>query len=131
MAFEFTLNGSQVPDISKIVGPTLQREIVEANRAVIRLYVAASRLSVAEPLAAPLLGVDQAFLDVFAHEIAGRESLLAASYGFPIFEPRIKNSALLLQIARQGSGDSTSIAELTKTFPLPVIERATRRSKRA
>lgn len=122
---------SQIPDISKVCGPTLQREIAEANKAVVRLYIAASRLSAAEPLAASLLGVDQSFLDVFAHEVAGRESILAAAYGFPIFEPRIKNSALLLQIAREGSGDSSSIAELTKTFPLPVIERSLRRAKRA
>lgn len=130
MAYD-RFSNSQIPDISQICGPTLQREIAEANKAVVRLYIAASRLSIAEPLAAQLLGVDQSFLDVFAHEVAGRESLLATSYGFPIFLPRIKDPALLLQIAREGSGDSNSIAELTKTFPLPVIQRAIRRSKRA
>lgn len=132
MAFDLSNpENLQIPDISRIVGPTLQREIADANKAVLRLYVAASRLSSAEPLAASLLGVDQKFLNVFAHEVAGRESVLAASYGFPIFEPRIKDSALLLQIAREGCGNSSSIAELTRTFPLPVIERATRRFKRA
>ena len=65
------------PDIAKICGPTLQSQIEEANKAILKLYVTAARLGSAEPLAATLLGVDQAFLDVFSTEVAGRESILA------------------------------------------------------
>lgn len=122
-------NSSNAPNIARICGPTLQKAIEEANRSFLRLCVTAARLGSSEPLAASLLGVDQAFLDVFTEEVAGRESILAASYGFPLFEPRIKDPSKLLMIAREGSGSTTSIAELTRTFNLPVIERGIRRSK--
>lgn len=126
-----TLDQQSYPDIAKICGPTLQSQIEEANKAILKLYVTAARLGSAEPLAASLLGVDQAFLDVFSTEVAGRESILAASYGFPIFEPRIKDPATLLTIAREGSGSTTSIAALTRSFKLPVVERAMRSDRKA
>lgn len=110
--------------IAPIVGPALQRAIEDANRSVLRLYVTAARLGLSEPHAASLLGVDPSFLESVVAEVSGRESSLAACFGFTLVLPRIRDSHTLLAIVREGANGSTSVEALTRSFKLPVVERA-------
>lgn len=120
---------ASIPNIAQVVGPALQAEITEANRAILRLYVAAARLRRADPLSPSLLGVSETFLDTLIENVAGRETLLASALGFPLFELKIKDEAILKSIIQDGVGSSGTVAELTKHLPLPVFERSLRRSK--
>lgn len=115
----------RLPQISTVAGVSLQADIMELNRAFIRVLQTAARLGSAEPLAPLLLGTSQEMIDLFNDQGHG-ERLLAQSIGFPLVNLRIHDVGVMRQVLSSGLVSAASVQAITRTFPLEVIEAATR-----
>jgi hypothetical protein len=118
----------QLPHVSAVAGAALQADIVEVNRAIIRLLKTAARMGSAEPLSPILLGTTQEMIDLFFSPSAG-ERLLSQSIGFPLFQLRIHDVGVMRQLLSDGLVSATSVQALTKTFPLEVVQTSTRQRR--
>jgi hypothetical protein len=118
----------QLPHVSSVAGAALQADIVEVNKAIIRLLKTAARMGASEPLAPMLLGTSQEMIDLFFSPSAG-ERLLSQSIGFPLFQLRIHDVGVMRQMLSDGLVSATSVQALTKTFPLEVVQTASRQRR--
>jgi len=116
----------KLPQVSCVAGGALQADIMDLNRAVIRLLQTAARLGPAEPLAPLLLGTSAEMIDLFLDPGRG-ERLLAQSIGFPLVQLRIHDVGVMRQMLSEGLVSASSVQGITRSFPLEVIEAATRR----
>lgn len=115
----------RLPQISAVSGSALQADIAELNKAVIRVLKTAARMGGSEPLAPMLLGTSRDMIDLFFNPTTG-ERLLAQSLGFPLVQLRIHDVGVMRQVIADGVVSSASVQSLTKTFPLEVVQAATR-----
>lgn len=116
----------KLPQVSCVAGAALQADIMELNRSVIRLLQTAARLGPAEPLAPMLLGTSSEMIDLFLDPGRG-ERLLAQSIGFPLVQLRIHDVGVMRQMLSEGLVSASSVQGITRSFPLEVLEVATRR----
>lgn len=115
------------PEIARLVGPALQEAIADVNKAIMNMLVVAARLGPAEPLASDLLGVDREVLEQLA--VTGRaEMLLAQAHGLPLAALRISDPTTLRRVIGSGLGSPEAMSAITKSMPLELVQRATRKS---
>ena len=97
------------------------------NKAIMNMLVVAARLGPAEPLASDLLGVDREVLEQLA--VTGRaEMLLAQAHGLPLAALRISDPTTLRRVIGSGLGSPEAMSAITKSMPLELVQRATRKS---
>lgn len=117
-------------DISNVAGPALQQAITELNQALIKTLFVAARLGNSEPLAPELLGVSRELLDELA--TLGRADMLSAQcHGLPLAIMRISDAATMRYVIDSGVGSPDALAAITKSLPLELVERATRKKGRS